>query len=432
MLPQEVDVAIVGCGTAGAALAAFCAERGLSVLALDRSPLDAAGARWVNGVRGADFDAAGVARPTGEERLGGQDRFHLVAGWGPQRITVRGHDVLDVDMRRLVARLQARAEKAGATLVGGVAVRGREGRRLHTEDGEVEARFLVDASGLTGARLLGQPAVPARHLCAAAQGVYELASPSAAEGFLDAQRVEPGEALCFTGVAGGYSIVNVRVSQDHVSLLTGSIPAGGHASGRALLERFVARHSWVGRPIFGGARAIPIRRPRDTLAVGPVALLGDAACQVFPAHGSGIGAGMVAARGLADALSAGRSPDDWAVAWQREHGGRFAAYDLFRRFSESLSQADLEGLMAEGLMDAVTARAGLEQSFPPLPPSALPGRLRALARSPRLASRLGAVGARMGAVVAAYAAYPRRSEGRLRWARAVARLFDEAPDPTLA
>ena len=64
---------------------------------------------------------------------------------------------------------------------------------------------------------------------------------------------------------------------------------------------------------FGGQRAIPLGRPHDTLASDRVALVGDAARQVFSAHGSGIGAGMVAARMLVDAIVRGAGPAEYAV-----------------------------------------------------------------------------------------------------------------------
>ena len=60
------------------------------------------------------------------------------------------------------------------------------------------------------------------------------------------------------------------------------------------------------------------------LRLTPTANLGDVAGQVFSAHGSGIGAGLVAARMVGEALAKGR-PYDYAVAWQRRFGGTFAA-----------------------------------------------------------------------------------------------------------
>jgi menaquinone-9 beta-reductase len=428
-LPAAVDVAVVGAGTAGAAAAAFCAAAGLDTLCVDRGPLDGAGAHWVNGVPGWAFDRAGLARPTGAEHRGGDLPFHLVAGWGPARIVIEDHGVLEVDMRHLVARLQTLARQRGARLVADTAVHGVDGDRLETSRGSVRARWIVDAAGLAGPRLLGQPSVAPRHLCAAAQQVRAITDRAGAAAFFAAHRVPPGQVLCFAGVAGGFSILNVRAEGDHVSLLTGSVPSDGHPSGKAILETFAREQAWIGAPLFGGARAIPLRRPFDRLTDGRVALLGDAAAQVFPAHGSGIAAGILAARTLADTLGTGGSLHDYAATWQRTWGGLLASYDLFRRFSQGLSVAELTRMMERGLLDPALARFGMMQRPPRLPGLAtLPGKAAALAREPALAARLLDVAARMVAVRALYARYPRDPRRLGTWSRQVARIFGEAAD----
>jgi glycine/D-amino acid oxidase-like deaminating enzyme len=83
MVTYSADVAVVGAGTAGAAVAAFAAERGLSVVCIERRALADAGARWVNGVAGWMFDEAGLARPSGDELIAEGGAFHLIAGFGP-------------------------------------------------------------------------------------------------------------------------------------------------------------------------------------------------------------------------------------------------------------------------------------------------------------------------------------------------------------
>ncbi len=426
---MQADVAIIGAGTAGAAAAALCAREGLSVVCLDRRPLSDAGARWINGVPAWSFDAAGIAQPSGAELYGSGHAFHLVSGWGPERITMTDHDLLEVDMRHLVARLQRMATDAGARLEGEVRISAFDGEELRTSAGSVRARWFVDASGLAGARLLEQPAVARRDLCAAAQEVRTIADPAAARAFFEQHDVRPGDTLCFTGIAGGYSIVNLRLEGDRIGLLTGSIPADGHPSGQQLLDDFVDNHPFIGRKLFGGARAVPLRRPLDRLASDRVALLGDAGCQVFSAHGSGIGAGMVAARMLADALVQHGDPCAYAVAWQRRFGGLFAAYDVFRRFSQTLEPGDLDRLVTSGLLDESAARAGLVQRLPTLELGGLGRRLRALARERDLARRLAPVGARMAAAGALYARYPRDPARIERWARRASRLLDAAPQP---
>lgn len=424
------DVAIVGAGTAGAAAAALCAEHGLSTICVDRRPLHEAGARWVNGVPSWCFPATGIEPPTGDELHASDHVFHLVVGWGPRRLSMRGHGLYDVDMRGLVERLQARARAAGAELRGEASVTGFDGRRLTIGSDAIEARWFVDASGLGGARLLRQGPVARHDLCAAAQWVHELADPDAARAWLERQHAREGETLCFTSVAGGYSIVSVRVEPPHagrppaVSLLTGSIPAAGHPGGQRLLDDFVDAHPWIGARRAGGSRAIPLGRPHDVLAAGNVALLGDAAGQVFSAHGSGIAAGLVAARLLADTLAAGGGPEAYGVQWQRRFGGTFAAYDVFRRFSQRLELDEVGAMVQAGVLDASSSIAALRQELPRPSPRQLAAQARGLLRSPRLARRLAPVLARLVAAQALYRSYPADVTQRARWSTWAARLLD--------
>ncbi|MCB9563404.1 MAG: FAD-dependent oxidoreductase [Kofleriaceae bacterium] len=419
MLHPPVDLAVIGAGTAGAAAAAFLAERGLKVVVLERRTLAAAGARWVNGVPRGVFRAAGVAVPTGDEDLGGPHPFHMIAPGG--RVRIDDHDVIDVDMRALVARLQARAMAAGVTFLPGVAALGRDRDLLRTSGGPIRCRWIVDASGLGGAGLLPVPDVAPHHLCAAAQEIREVRDAAAARAYFDAHDVGPGEALVEVGVAGGFSVRNVRLFHGGatVGILTGSIPALGHPPGKVILDRFVAAQPWIGRRVYGGAGAIPLRRPHDRLADDQVALLGDAGCQVFPAHGSGIGAGMLAARLLADVVADGGSLRDYEVGWQRRHGGLHASFDVVRRWNQGTDAATLGRIMALGLIDAEVLRAGLDQAFPRIAPRSLPGKARALIGAPSLARGIATTLARGAAVRALYARYPAAAARVPAWSRRV-------------
>ena len=420
------DVVVIGGGTAGSAAALQCARRGMDVLLLERGELDAAGASWVNGVARSAFSEADVPPPTGEELRGDGAPMHLVAGWDGSRLVLRP-DVLEVDMRLLVQRLQRLAKTAGAELRGGVTVRGwAEDGVLDTSAGPVPARWVIDASGLKSAGLIERPVVPPEHLCVAAQAVFECTDPEAAEAWFRARGASLGPALVFTGVAGGFSIVNVRSEGDEVAVLTGSIAGSPHPSGTRLLEGFVDEHTWVGRKVFGGARAIPLRRPFDRIADDRVALIGDAASQVFSAHGSGIAAGMVAARMVAEALADGGGPRGYEVRWMRAHGGRFAAYDLFRRFSESLTQADLERLITSGLMDATTSSAVVEQKAPRLTPALVLGKIAGAVRAPAALFKVLPVLLKMRRLGLLYARYPDDAAAVGAWGARVAELFGEA------
>ncbi len=354
------DLAIVGAGTAGSALALHAARAGMRVIGLDRRPLHSAGARWVNGVPRWMFREADVDEPAQEELRGAGEPFHLLAGFGPTRVVVREHDVLDVDMRLLVARLQREAVEQGADLRGDVRVLGLSASGLLTSVGDVPARYVADASGLVGARLLRLPRAAACDLCAAAQQVRRVRDARGARAFLSRHDLEPGATLSFSAVAGGFSVINVRVEGETVSLLTGSLPALGHPGGSELLARFVVQEPWIGEPLFGGARAIPLAAP-TILARGHVALLGDAGGQVFAAHGSGIGMGLIAARELAAALVRGDGPEGYARAFRARWATLLRASHWMRRASQELQPRHVAWMMRAGLIRESTVRRALEQ-----------------------------------------------------------------------
>ncbi len=411
-----VIVGVIGLGTAGSAVAWQCARRGLRVIGLERGPLAEAGARWVNGVPRWAFVDSGVEVPTGPELRAAEGPYQLVAGWGPTRVRARG--ALEVDMRHLVARLQAGAREAGADLREGVRVLGVQGKVAETSEGPVTADVWVEAAGLGGPGLLGQPERAREDLCSAAQEVRSIADPAGARAFLAEQGADEGEPVCFTSVAGGYSIVNVRVHGEEVGLLTGSVPALGAPGGPKLLADFVARHPWIGERRFGGARAIPLHRPWDVIGRGDRALVGDAAGLVFSAHGSGVAMQLVSARWLAEALVDGRGCWGWNVEVQRRLGGTLAGSDLFRRFSASSVDAEvLARLIRRGVLSPATMADTMEQR-PSRPGKRAMGRaLVGLGREPDLARRLVPVLVRMRAAERVWARYPEREEDLDAWRR---------------
>ena len=389
---SRVDVVIVGAGSAGAAAALLCARAGLSVRCIDAAPLDRAGARWLNGVPGWCFDVAGIARPEPPEDHGHSERYHLMAGYSQARVTVTERDCLDVDMRHLVARLQRLAIAAGATLEGRVRALGWSDGVLQTDNGAIEADVAVDASGLR--RVLGGRRTGRVDLCTAAQEVRELVDPGGAEAFFGRWGVPVGDHLCFTGVAGGYSIVNVRVSGGQVSILTGAMASGEVPSGGKMLDGFVRDNPWIGGKLWGGRRAIPVGAP-EAVHHGDVLRIGDSGGQVYATHGSGIGAQLLAARALADALARGEGAPGYGRRFERLIGRELERSAVFAEFSRSLTPSDLERMMAAGWLSRDTVVPALEQR--PLAPSPKLARrvLGALWRDPTTARRIVPVLARM-------------------------------------
>jgi flavin-dependent dehydrogenase len=448
------DVVVVGAGPAGAWAAAQMARAGLRVALVDRARRGEAGAQWVNGVAGWCFEAAALSPPQAPELLGEGHRFHLLSPSGSARVVVEDNPIFEVDMRALGARVAAAAEAAGAALyweaqAGALTLDG-QGRpralsvRRSGHEEALEASLFVDASGL-GAALRRQLPALARacpkpgveDLCAAAQEVRAVKDLVAARAFFAAHGAGEGETLAWTGVEGGFSVLNLRLdeAQGEVSILTGAIARPGLRSGQKMLDGFVAEAPWVGERRWGGARAIPLRRPYTHLTAPGLALLGDAACQVYATHGSGIGIGLVAARLLAEAVAEAAARGDdlgaqgslWAYAarFHRQWMPLLGAADAFRRFSQRLTKPELERLMG-GLLTPQMAGDGLAQRPARLDPRELPALLRGLARAPALGLRLAPILARMPLIALVARAWPSqdgphaqvdlyRYERRLRW-----------------
>ena len=427
---QSFDVVVVGAGSAGAAAARHLARRGYRVALVERRPRSEAGARWVNAVPPWMFDRAAVPQPAGDEVRTHGDRYVLSDWRGEHRVNLPGSPTVAVDMRLLIARLQEEAQGAGAAVFDQVTVDGvrpqGSGRavRLRRGDGtavELEGRLIIDASGLGGAvrrrvpelaRLCPSP--DGHHICSAAQEVRSIVDRAGARAFLDRYGLRSRDAIGFVGVAGGYStrVVQVDLERGEVDLLTGAVAGEGRPSGARLIEEFVAAQPWIGPRIFGGAGAIPLRRPYSTLGLPGVVLLGDAACLVFPAHGSGVGAGLVAARLLADAVTAAGDPASpavprqYAAAIHRDLGALFSAYDAFRRMSQRLEGDDVGALIRAGFVNESTTHSGLLQVMPRFSPRHALRLGRAAVREPRLAAAMAPTLARMFAAYALSRQFP--------------------------
>ncbi len=455
MNDTALDVIVVGAGTAGATAAWHLARGGARVALIDHRRPDAAGARWINGVPPWMFDEAQVPAPQAPELRPTGGAFSICGLAGIERVRLSPNPVWAVDMRLLVRRLQGLAVGAGARLIAPARVvdvpldpAGRPtGVTLHL-DGEplpLRARLIVDATGLAGAvrsrvpaLLADCPPTPPEHVCSAAQAVHAVDDPDAARAAFAAWGLRPGDLRSTVGLDGGYSTANLGLSPDgdEVELLAGAIALPAHRSGPAILRDLAQAHPWIGERRFGGAGAIPLRRPYDRLGAPGVALLGNAACQVFSAHGSGIGIGMMAARLLAEAALAAADPGSEAAVWayqasfQRRWGGLLASYDLFRRATQGLTGEETDQLMANGLMGPSSSRAALEQRLIAPHPGEVLRVLGGALRAPRLTGHVAAALARMPRALALYRRAPRRPDraALVRWSGRVGALFDERPD----
>lgn len=456
---RRLDAVVVGAGSAGAAVAWQLARRGLRVAAIDRRPLERCGARWVNGIPIWTFDEAYVPRPEPPE-LRGEGGTLLVLG-KDERGAMRLPDAppAAVDMRKLVSRLHEACRSEGVALTGGARIREVElgGERpvglectVESEDGgrrelRLEADLFVDASGMRGAlrervpELASHcPRVPLEHSIVAVHQVCDVEDLAGLEAFLAHLGARPGDSISWIGLGAGLSTVAVRTDEQltEVELLAGVGGMDRVTTAPRLMAEFLGRESWVGARRFGGSGTIPVRRPYDRLGAEGIALVGNAACQVFPAHGSGVGMGLIAGRLLAQAVTTYGDPGAAAATWdyqarfQRRFGAMLASYDVFRRLSNRISGEEVDTMLAAGLIEPENSRAAMEQRMTRLRPAMIGRTLLGSLRAPWLAARMVPALTRMQQVHAAYLAHPTRPdpEALRRWSHRIAALFGEPPD----
>jgi flavin-dependent dehydrogenase len=104
--------------------------------------------------------------------------------------------------------------------------------------------------------------------------------------------------------------------------------------------------------------------------------LGDSGCQVYAAHGSGIGMGLIAAKLLFDTIILARMQDldigalgsliHYQQRFHKKYYQRLYFSEQFRRFSQGLSQVHINSMIKSGLLNSSMAKQTLRQDEPGL------------------------------------------------------------------
>lgn len=455
-LPEQTDshdIIVVGAGPAGSHAAWQLARAGWKTLLVERGSRDKAGARWVNGFPPPFYGRTGLTPGDFPEVREKDFRFVVTDAGEKASYVLDPSPVWQVDMRLLNKRLLTLAAEAGVEIRDKWEIRRFhfEGPRLvgadfHDQDRNRDvtryARLWVDASG--NAAVLRRncaslakicPPVTPDNTCHAAQAVFEIPEEKsgAARQWADERRVREADAYSLLGVDGGFSTLTIQVNTTHreVELLTGAIDRPPFQNGDQLLNGFVDRHDWVGGRKFGGSGKIPLRRPYDLFVAPGVTLLGNAACQVFPGHASGTAAGLLAGKLLTDSLSGFRDPGSLEALWNYQRGFMLnpgavhGAFDLFRRFSQTLDSGEMASLIGSGLVNQYTMAGTLAQQMPDVPLKVLPRLAGALISHPALSARILPVLGRMQMLIHHYHQYPARPDLKAlaRWSRRTHQLM---------
>lgn len=404
------DALVVGGGSGGSHAARRLAEAGLKVGLIEHRRAEEVGYHWADSIERYAFERAGVAPPSGDEFAGPIERLNLHTSDLRRVATLSPYDYILTERHPFGQRLLRDAAAAGATLMDRTQVIGpllEAGRvvGLATSKGHLRAPLVIDASGV--ARAVVKHLSPTWGL--------EAEHPHLVACYRETRLAEgpkPGTLDVVVG-AHGYSWI-VRDRHGSVDIGTGAL-TNSHRSARDIFEETVQRRRDLQGPVQSrGAGHVPLGRPPRSLVHDGVMVLGDAAFQVLPTSGTGVGSSLIGAQLAAEtavaALQSGRADRaalwGYNVAFFRERGAQLVALDALRRELQALSEPEIAFLIGKGVFPPQSLRMGAHGRW--MPPDNL------------------------GMVKAFGAAWPRmdlllRLGMRLQLANSLARLYREYP-----
>ncbi|TFF95989.1 NAD(P)/FAD-dependent oxidoreductase [Candidatus Thorarchaeota archaeon] len=377
----DYDVVVAGAGTGGATTAYTLAKRGHSVLMLDRKEREKIGTKTCGDAIGQHHiqelkELVGLPdMPQGiiEHEVNGidliaPDREHRLRMAGP---TTKGYSFNRLKMGQWFVDL---AEEAGVEVIASTRAKRLEfeggrisGLRIGTSDGSeksITARIVVDATGATGMLRRQLPdtspiekTIDKADMMVAWRDIYrtpeyEFEDPDILEIFWNQD-----ETL------GGYTWVFPQ-GRHRVNVGVGFMTLPGHRKPQEIFDNFV-RTSWdfMKTPletIDSSGGIAPVRRPIDTLVDDSFMLVGDAACQVNPVHGGGIGSSMLggALAGLTASDALEKNDTSMKALWSYNprymeiYGAKQASLDVFRWFLLNVTNEDINFAFEKGIIKA--------------------------------------------------------------------------------
>ena len=280
------DAVVAGAGPAGSTAARLLAERGTSVLLLDkhRFPRDkpCGGGVTLRAAAVQDIDLL----PVVERTIYGA-RFSLRLGDSFDRTYAK--PLTYMTQRCLLdEHLAEKAAAAGADFHDGEAIRevgGHHDAPLHpdltirTSHGTYSARVLIGADGANGVTARAANLRPRFEEAVALEGNLPFA-PDIPEDWREYVGIDLG------GLAGGYGWVFPK--QEHLNLGVGAWKYAGFTL-RPKLTELCRRYGFDPSRLENlRGHHLPLRTSRSPIASGPIALVGDAAGLIDPLSGEGI------------------------------------------------------------------------------------------------------------------------------------------------
>ncbi len=362
---EQFDVIVVGSGTAGTMTAKTVAKAGLKVCLIDRKKREDIGEKVCGDAVGKHhFDELHLAYPKGDEV---NNRIEGIIIHSPDlrtTFTVKSEQLYGfiLNRRAFGQRLLNDALDAGATLLDSTMViepnikdsyvNGVTARNMKTESPiQLRGKAIVEASGFTAILRKQLPTilgidltVDSEDVEACYREIRQLNTTEYDSGFceiyLDLNRTPGGYLWIFPE---GTNTINIGIG---VAMVNG-FPNPKNQFYHQILPNSKFQDSTV---IKGGSWCVPTRRPLDCMTGNGIVVVGDAACQVNPIHGGGIGPSMMGGSLAGKTIVAAIEKDDMSreglwqynVDYMKVYGAKQAGLDVFRLFLlKSLSNDDI-------------------------------------------------------------------------------------------
>ncbi|MBU1672110.1 MAG: FAD-binding protein [Actinobacteria bacterium] len=396
-MKESWDLIVAGAGPAGCALAGKVARRGAKVLLLEKEQEPGLGRDWVVDVARGTFEDAEVPEPSPAARWNEPASTVLVSSDTAHVIELPPSPLLPVRNGLYVGELADWAVAGGARLRAGCTAKGAvverdavRGVTFSGRDGKeytAEGPLVADCTGMPGVLRRSTPGawgmaapVGETETVLARREVWKI-DRKAARKEVEAGRASDGRRVDRAGAYGVYSIQTcyLDIKGGFVDVLVGVKPGSGRKGADGLFEEYMAGLPYATEKIFGDGGPIPIRRLLSSPVCDGMLVLGDSACQVVPAHGSGTASALLAADLAAGTVLEALRRDEYgrAVLWEYAHafmsgrGAVLAYYDVLRLHTDNITVRDLDRLIEKGVLDADLVYSGLLPEPPALRPSRL-------------------------------------------------------------
>jgi digeranylgeranylglycerophospholipid reductase len=394
------------------------------------------------------FDNVGIAHPSGNELDQIIEGIKVYSPDMETEVNVKGEGVHGYLVNRLVfgQRLVKDAKAAGAALMDQTVVTepvindgyvvGVSVNNLKTgENSKLLAKVVVDASGHSAVLRKKLPAelgiekeISDEDVEICYREIREIQDPvddpKFCKIYLDLQRFP-----------GGYCWIFPK-SPTTVNVGLGVAMTKGFPNPKDLYNKLV-----LSMPLFKGSRAltgggglVPTRRPISPMVGNGIIVIGDAACQVNPIHGGGIGSSMMGGQRAAEiSISALESGDvsrealwPYTGIFMVEYGAKQAGLDIFRILLQSLSNEEMNYGMSHHLItDDDLLKASMGEDL----------KLNITEKTSRLFKGLGCLSLLkklnttaklMKEIKTLYKNYPSSPKGLMEWEKKTQALVDKA------